>query len=222
MSIQDFVHAYKILNGYQQHMKAPRTRIEDIRRVELIRAAHKVFMESGLGGLTTARICQEAGMSPGILAYYFKGKEEVLFAMVRYNNRALLGDIVLRLRAARSGWERLMAIVEGNFPAETYTSGAANAWLSVCAAAATNPQYALLQKIFYRRLASNIGSALGDAVAHPARGDIALAIGVMIDGLWLRKAADPAITRDEAVALIVRQTVALLGERQVLALRSPA
>ena len=67
-----------------------RTRIEDIRRVELIAAAHRVFLEHGLQGMTSARICREAGMSPGILAYYFKGKDEVLLGMVRYNNRRTL------------------------------------------------------------------------------------------------------------------------------------
>src|SRR5690349_21526903 len=37
-----------------------RTRIEDIRRIELIAAAHRVFLEHGLQGMTSARICREA------------------------------------------------------------------------------------------------------------------------------------------------------------------
>jgi len=74
-------------------MKKP---IEEVRRRELIEGAYRVFLEHGIAGLTTARICKEAGMSPGLLVYYFKGKDEVLFGMVRYNNRLLMEDVIAR------------------------------------------------------------------------------------------------------------------------------
>ena len=199
-----------------------RTRIEDIRRAELIQAAHRVFRTHGLAGLTTARICAEAGLSPGILAYYFNGKEDVLFQMVRYNNRILMEDIVRRLRLARSGWERLAAIVEGNFPAGTYDRAAANAWVSVCAAAATNAEYARLQRFFYRRLASNLASALRPALAADRAGPLILSVGVMIDGLWLRKASDDALGRDAAVDLILGHVRALITPAEARALGADA
>jgi TetR/AcrR family transcriptional repressor of bet genes len=180
-----------------------RTRIEDLRRIELIDAAHRVFMAHGLGGMTTARICAEAGMSPGILSYYFKGKDEVLYAMVRLNNRALAEDVVARLRRAGNRWDRLVAIVEGNFPAAYFHQNVASAWLSVCAAAAANPRYARLQRLFHRRLASNIGSTLGGVVGGDHLQRVILSVGVQIDGLWLRKSADPDLTRDDAVQLIL-------------------
>ena len=84
-----------------------RKRIDEIRRSELIEAAHRVFLREGLQGLTTARICKEAGMSPGILAYYFKGKDEVLLGMVRYNNRLLMEDVIAWLGKAQTQWARL-------------------------------------------------------------------------------------------------------------------
>ncbi len=180
-----------------------RTRIEDLRRKELIEAAHRVFMAHGLGGMTTARICDEAGMSPGILSYYFKGKEEVLFAMVRLNNRALAEDVVARLKSARSGWERLLAIIEGNFPEAYFHQNVANAWLSVCAASSANPRFARLQRLFHRRLASNLGSALGGVMGRDRIDHLILSIGVQIDGLWLHKSADPTLDRKVAIDLIL-------------------
>lgn len=186
-------------------MKRPavRTRIEDIRRMELIEAAHRVFIEHGLGGLTTERICREAGMSPGILSYYFKGKEEVLFGMVRYNNRLLMRDVVARLEASRTDWDRLVAIVEGNFPAVAFERNTANAWLSVCAAAAKNVRFARLQAIFYSRIRSNIMSILKPYLARDRIEDIVLTVGLLIDGLWLRKASDGAIPRDRAIRVVL-------------------
>ena len=189
-----------------------KTRIEDLRRKELIEAAHRVFMAHGLQGMTTARICEEAGMSPGILSYYFKGKDEVLFAMVRWNNRALSEDVVARLRLAHSRWDRLLAIVEGNFPESYFHQNVANAWLSICAASSVQPRYARLQRLFYRRLASNLQSALAGALDPGATRALILSIGVQIDGLWLRKSADPSLRRQDAVDLIVRSINAQLPE----------
>ncbi|MCA0271650.1 MAG: transcriptional regulator BetI [Proteobacteria bacterium] len=201
-------------------MKArKRTRIEDIRREELIRAAHRVFLAQGLAGLTTASICAEAGMSPGILAYYFRGKEDVLFQMVRYNNRILMEDIVHRMRAAATPWDRLVAIIEGNFPAANYDRAAANAWLSVCAAASTNPEYARLQRTFYRRLASNLASCLRPVLTGDRLDALILTIGVMIDGLWLRRASDDSMTRERAVTRLHDQIVASLTPAELQSLR---
>lgn len=199
-----------------------RTRIEDLRREELILAAHRVFLTQGLAGLTTARICAEAGMSPGILAYYFRGKEDVLFQMVRYNNRILMEDIVRRMRAAVTPWDRLLAIIEGNFPQANYGRAAANAWISICAAASSNPEYARLQRYFYRRLASNLASCFRPALSGDRLDAVIATTGVMIDGLWLRRASDDGMTRDRAVALLRDQISAFLTPAELQALRQPA
>lgn len=196
-----------------------RKRIDEIRRAELIEAAHRVFLREGLRGLTTARICQEAGMSPGILAYYFKGKDEVLYAMVRFNNRLLMEDVIARMRRATTSWERLEAIVEGNFPDHAFTRNVAVAWLSVCAATNVNQNYERLQRLFYRRLVSNLASAFGTVLDKGRLREASLSIAAMIDGLWLRKAVGNEIGRDEAVALVLRNLVSLLSEAEINVLR---
>lgn len=196
-----------------------RKRIDEIRRAELIEAAHRVFLREGLQGLTTARICREAGMSPGILAYYFKGKDEVLYAMVRHNNRLLMEDVIARMRLATTSWERLEAIVEGNFPDHSFTRNVAIAWLSVCAATNINQNYERLQRLFYSRLVSNLASAFGGLLDKSRLKEASLSISTVIDGLWLRKAVGNEITRDEAVALVLRHLVSLLSEAEITALR---
>ncbi|WP_202361972.1 transcriptional regulator BetI [Mesorhizobium sp. 131-3-5] len=198
-----------------------RTRIEDIRRIELIAAAHRVFLEHGLQGMTSARICREAGMSPGILAYYFKGKDEVLFGMVRYNNRLLMEDVIARLSAAPTNWARLEAIVEGNFPSQAFTRAIASAWMSVCAEAGVNEQYARLQQLFHRRLRSNLASVF-DGMFDAARlHEASLIIAALIDGLWLRKAVADDIGRDEAITLVFRGIRSLVSDREEQQLRYP-
>ncbi|GLS86274.1 transcriptional regulator BetI [Cypionkella aquatica] len=191
-----------------------RTRIEDLRRRELIEAAHRVFMQHGLGGMTTKRICEEAGMSAGILSYYFKGKEDVLFAMVRLNNRVLMEAVATGLAQATTRWGRLEAIIAGNFPEGLFEPNIANAWLSVCAASSTNIRYVRLQRIFYARLQSNLASVFRDVLADARFKQIALALGTMIDGLWLRRATGEALISTDCTALVLSVAVALLTEAE--------
>jgi TetR/AcrR family transcriptional regulator, transcriptional repressor of bet genes len=197
-----------------------RMRIEDVRRAELIAAAHRVFLRHGLGGLTSARIGAEAGMSPGIIAYYFSGKDAVLLAMVRFNNRLLMEEVVARLRDARTGWERLLAIVEGNFPVEAFTPAIASAWLSVCAAAGAKPDYARLQHLFHRRLRSNLASAFDGGVEPRRLHELSVGLAAMIDGLWLRKGVGGEVSREDAVGLVLQHLQSSLGPEEMAALRS--
>ena len=201
--------------------KRQKTRIEDIRRIELIDAAHRIFLREGLKGLTTTKICAEAGMSQGILTYYFRDKDEVLFEMVRMNNRLLADEIVANLRAARNGWERLMGLLDGNFPAQHYNRPTARAWISLYAEAAHNERYARLVRPYYRRLRSNLVFVLRplmetEAIEHFVRG-----LAAMIDGLWLRRGhSETDMWLDEARVLLIEYCERMLGDAVVAGLKA--
>lgn len=181
--------------------------------MELIEAAHRIFLRDGLKGLTSVRICQEAGMSQGILTYYFKDKEEVLFEMVRHANRLLMDSVISNLSQARSRWERLMAIIEGNFPESRFDRNTANAWISFYSEAARNPRYARLQRLFYRRLRSNIISALSPVMSGDKMDDFILGFAAMLDGLWLRRGhSNDDVTYLQARVVLVEYCEKILGE----------
>jgi transcriptional repressor BetI len=201
--------------------KKQKKRIEEIRRIELIEAAYRIFIRDGLKGLTTTRICQEAGMSQGILTYYFKDKDEVLFEMVRHANRILMDDVVLRLRGAGSRWDRIIAVIDGNFPESRFERNTANAWVSFYAEAAHNERYARLQRLFYRRLHSNLASALVPAVDRAAIDPFVLGFAAMLDGIWLRCGhSDVDISLAQAKQLLTRYTENSLGAAIVDRLQS--
>lgn len=201
--------------------KRQKTRIEDIRRVELIDAAHRIFLREGLKGLTTTRICAEAGMSQGILTYYFRDKEEVLFEMVRMNNRVLADAIVTHLKAATNGWERLIALIDGNFPAAYYDRPTARAWISLYAEAAHNERYARLIRPYYRRLRSNIAAILKPVMAVDEIDHFVRGFAAMIDGLWLRRGhSETDMWLDEAKILLVEYIERMLGAEVVRRLKA--
>ena len=88
-----------------------RTSIETIRRQDLIKAAYEAFRIHGFRGLTMAKIGKQAGMSHGIINYYFKSKDDLLIAMMRYGNGLIAKDVVRRLRDTATPLQRLDAII---------------------------------------------------------------------------------------------------------------
>ncbi len=201
--------------------KKQKTRIEEIRRVELIDAAHRIFLQDGLKGLTTTRICHEAGLSQGILTYYFKDKEEVLFAMVRVANQALMDAVVDGLRQATTRWERLLALIDGSFPADRFERNIANAWVSFYAEAAHNARYGRLQHLFYRRLHSNVAFVLSPVLGKADIDSFVFGMAAMIDGFWLRRGhAGSEFSLDDVRAQLVDYAEKRLGDSIVATLKA--
>lgn len=160
-------------------------------------------------------------MSPGLLVYYFKGKDEVLFWMVRHANRVIMDEVVQKLRIAQTPWERLMAIVEGNFPESLYNRNTANAWLSFYAASSRDKQLERLQTLFYRRLSSNLRSCVKDCLEPPQLQQFVQGVGLLIDGCWLRKGGvDVSMTAVQVVSLIAHYMINFLGEKKVQFLKT--
>jgi AcrR family transcriptional regulator len=67
-----------------------RAEVRDTRRRQIIRAAEHLATQRGWTETTFADICQEAGISNGVLTYHFKDKDEIMFAV--------LNDLIERLR----------------------------------------------------------------------------------------------------------------------------
>lgn len=165
-----------------------RTSIEEIRRRDLVEAAFLTFLDHGLSGMTIARIGQRAGMSHGIVNYYFKSKDQLLSAVIRHAFGLIERESLERLHGAKAPRERIMAIVIGNFPERLFNRETAAAWASFYGSIPTNPDFERLQDAFYRRLRSNLVYYLKQLVRPADAERIALGISVWIDGLWLRSA----------------------------------
>ncbi len=194
--------------------------IQDIRRQELIEAAYQVFLEHGFDGLTTARICKAAGMSPGLLVYHFDSKDEVLFWMVRHANRVIMDEVVRQMRGATTPWHRLRAIVSGNFPVDLFNRNTANAWLSFYVMAARDVQLQRLQKLFHNRLSSNLRSCLEGVLDKQGMAAFAKLAAVLIDGNWLHKGgADDPTTAEQAVEMIMSALEQHLGPERLARLK---
>jgi transcriptional repressor BetI len=163
-----------------------KTSIEKIRRRDLVEAAFQTFLDHGISGTTVARIGEQAGMSHGIVNYYFKSKDQLLSAVIRHAFRLIMREVVRLMKEAESPRERVSAVIAGNFPAELFNRETAVAWVSFYAEVSTNADFEHLQTTFYRRLHSNLMHALRQLTTPDVAERIALGISVWIDGLWLR------------------------------------
>lgn len=184
-------------------MAGTRTSIEAVRRRDLIEAAYLTFLEHGFGGMTMARIGERAGMSHGIVNYYFKSKDELVSAVVRKANFLIMQDTARLLREADTPRRRVSAVIAGNFPASLFTRDIARAWVSYYAALGKHEDFERMQRAVDQRLASNLVHALVQITSRDRARAIAGHIAIMIDGLWLRhaKSSDP-VDAARAVALI--------------------
>jgi TetR/AcrR family transcriptional repressor of bet genes len=165
-----------------------RTSIEKIRRRDLVEAAYLTFLEHGMQGMTMARIGERAGMSHGIVNYYFRSKDELLAAVMRKSLFSIMAETLRRLRLAVTPRERVSAIVAGNFPPEIFTLEIARAWLSYYAMMGQHPEFDRVQRVSDGRLASNLNHALKQLTCERHALDLGLSIAIMIDGAWLRHA----------------------------------
>jgi AcrR family transcriptional regulator len=62
---------------------------ESIRRAQILKAAAECVAEEGIDGATLAKIARRAGLSTGLLAYYFKDKRDLILSMLQDHADAL-------------------------------------------------------------------------------------------------------------------------------------
>ncbi|OOG67012.1 choline-binding transcriptional repressor BetI [Sinorhizobium sp. A49] len=177
------------------------TKISEIRRRELRRAAFEVLQKEGMAGATLEKVATHAGASKGIVLHYFANKQELFEHAMREANASLKEAVVERLHRARTPIERLDAIIEANFEERFFQPSVCHAWLSLCAEVPREPQLARIQTIIHARMRSNLLSALTHILPASECEDVALAITSLIDGLWLRLGLQSGgLTRDMALA----------------------
>ncbi len=77
-----------------------RPSVEPERREQLIAAAARVIARSGYDAATVRDVAREAGVSTGVIAYYFEGKDDLFAHVLRSASRAFR-DAAASVRATR-------------------------------------------------------------------------------------------------------------------------
>lgn len=166
----------------------PKLGMGPIRRRQLVEAAIAVIHEHGFSNATVVRIAGQAGISAGMVHHYFKSKDDLLFATMRYLLAELRSDAISRLSRAAGPAERIRAIIDACFGEEQFEEQVFSAWLALYGNARQSDRLRSILSLYHRRLRSSLLHELRRLVPEPDAQRIAEGIGAMIDGLWLRYA----------------------------------
>jgi TetR/AcrR family transcriptional regulator, fatty acid metabolism regulator protein len=87
----------------------------NLRRSQLTKAAYKVVAQKGYNDFTIKDIAEEAGLSTGLVHYYFKNKEELLFKLLKEMNSNLRYNLKKALTELTEPKDKLMAFCNEAF-----------------------------------------------------------------------------------------------------------
>lgn len=180
-----------------------RKKISEIRRRELAEAAFVTLQEFGFKGTTVQRVSDRAGMSHGLVHHYFRSKDDLLEAAVRLTNERITQEVLRLLRNAQTPYDRLIAVIEGNFAPTVFTREIAQGWAASCGEAAFEERFGRVLRMIGRRLRSNLLYDLKKLIDGEKAEVIAAGIAMMIDGAWFNCAlSNRPMSREEAMAPI--------------------
>jgi betaine-aldehyde dehydrogenase len=161
------------------------------RRQQLIEVTLESLAEVGIQGTTLAYIAGKADVSPGLVAHYFVDKDGLLQAAFRELLTRLRDQTRWRLTAAGSPLDRLRAYIEASLSPECLRSADSRAWLAYWSQVHSSPGIARIQRIYQRRIESNLRAALRPLVPKVSLASHAANIAALIDGAWLQAALSP-------------------------------
>lgn len=214
----------------QEAQKLPRlTPIREARQKQLIEATITALGRYGYGKLTLNHVATIAGLSPGIVNFHFRSKEQLLAATLEYLVEEYEAFWTRSLEAAGdSAVAKLEAMIEADFHPEINSLEKVTVWYAFWSEAQANPGYrerisrqearyfedirALFQRLIeeggYRGISA-------DAVAY--------GITAMMDGFWFDQMIDPASFDREDAKRICRTFLSGLFPRHftLLAAASP-
>jgi AcrR family transcriptional regulator len=191
----------------------------DLRREQMLRAALEVISERGYPDTRIADVAERIGISPALVIYYFKTKDQLLTEAIRYSEDTWYADGQRRLSSLPSAAARLEEIVAMSCLPEADPEPRSSwvLWLDFWAQAARNPEVASVRQKSderWREMISSLvlaGQEAGEFAAVDAA-DFAICLSALLDGLAIQIAlADPVVDPAAAFELSMHFVANQLG-----------
>jgi TetR/AcrR family transcriptional repressor of bet genes len=166
------------------------------RRQSLIAAALDCLSRLGPQGAGVREICDQAGVSPGLLRHYFDGKD----ALIIEAYRALTQEYHRSLRdvltgSAESAGQRMRAFFDAYFLNPATGEERVGAYIAFWTLGRTDPTIQRIQRSAYRRLRKILAPVLNELAEDRGvridAGQVATSLVALLDGFWLDMCIDP-------------------------------
>ncbi len=214
------------------------TSAEEPRQTQMLTAALEVIVERGFAETRISDVAERAGVSPALVIYYFKTKDELLAQAMRWSEDAWYAEIARRTARLPTASGRLEEVV-----AMTFLSGGPGSsgvpeeswaiWLDLWAQALRDPVVHAVREEFDEQFRQTIRDIVTTGVEHGEFADVdeddfAVGFSALLDGFAIQIALDdPSVDARRAFDLAMRVAARELGfdrrgSRGRHARRSPA
>ena len=175
-------------------MSAVRPKATKDRHQEILDAAAHVITERGLAETRISDVAESAGVSPGLILYYFESKDRLLAEALTYANDDFFVRMSREIRRLPTAKEQLRRVIDLSVPGYLPEYGKLDEWalwMEVWVRALRDPQMAKDREILDQRWRQSIadiiraGQAAGEFPPKDAD-EIALRLGSLIDGLAIQ------------------------------------
>jgi AcrR family transcriptional regulator len=162
----------------------------DARREELVLAAWRVIAANGIDEVTIRDIARESGYSSGVLAHYFKNKDDLLAHALRLSHTRIRKRYDAEVETPKAA-EALQAILIDNLPMDEQRDLETRIEMSFWARALRNEELHEIQQEESETLRTLLRELLEQAQKDKAvskkhdREEVLELLGAMIDGLSL-------------------------------------
>lgn len=191
-------------------------KVQAERRARILDAAERCFARSGFHGATMQDICRAAGVSAGALYVYFRSKEDLIEGLSQRDREELRAEFA---RAAEGvdlveGLARVLRSCVLDEPQDK-----ARLLLEMGAEATRNDAVASSLRACDLDVHAALSTALRDAAERgqiaPAMpiDDLAELMGVVVHGLFWRRATDPGFDAGRMAPHVLRMFGAMMGLR---------
>ena len=181
----------------------------DQRREQMLRAALEVIAERGYADTRISDVAERIGISPALVIYYFKTKDQLLTDAIRYLDNLWYADGQRRMASLPTAAERIEEIVAMSClpEADTDPHSSWTLWLDFWSLAARNPEVAVLRQRDDERWRALVGSVVRAGQEAGEFRDVdpdysAILLCTLLDGLAIQIAlADPVVDPARAFEL---------------------
>lgn len=185
------------------------------RQRQIVRGLMRAMAKQGYAGAPISAIAREAGLTPGLVHYYFESKREILLAVLRAIHATAIERYEQRLaRAGDDPWKRLFALTDALLEDDASSDAdvAASCWVAIAAEATHDATVRREYEALLGDLDRRIRHLLSEVLAAEGRSRrsvkaLAAAVGALIHGVHHLDVAAPGLGPAGSSASAARQLI---------------
>jgi AcrR family transcriptional regulator len=195
-------------------------KVTEQRREQMLRSALEVIMARGYAETRIADVAEHAGVSPALVIYYFKTRDQLLTEALRYSEDTWYAEGTQRLAAIPTAAGQLTELIAMTCLPDTDPNPRAEwlLWLDLWALSPRNPGVAAVRRKFDERWRLTIqttvltGQDSGEFATGIDAGEFADTLSALLDGMAVQIALeDPDMPPSRAYDLAMRYAAGQLG-----------